>query len=60
MANGTTTIDGKRVDYARDATEFAALGHLRGWCHDGNACPICAADRRAQAAQRALDSVISG
>lgn len=60
MADGTTTIDGKRVDYARDAQEFAVIGHLRGWCHNMTDCAICRADQRASAAERTLDSIISG
>lgn len=27
--------------------EFAAIGHIRGWCHDSDVCPICKAERPA-------------
>lgn len=50
-----------------DKRDWAMLGHVRGWCHDGAICPICAAEqrawdhaRRANDAERRLESVISG
>lgn len=35
-----------RVDTVDTPGEFAAVAHLRGWLHDGDTCPICAAYRR--------------
>lgn len=39
----------ERRDYVETPEEFATLGHLRGWCHDGRLCAICAAERRGSA-----------
>ena len=38
-----------RTDIVENDAEFAAIGHLRGWCHNGDICPICEAYRRGQA-----------
>ena len=32
-----------RVDVIETPEEFAAVAHLRGWCHDSGECPICKA-----------------
>ena len=51
---------GARVITADTPAEVAAIGHLRGWCHDGSVCPICKAAYAQHAAELRLDSVITG
>ena len=41
-----------RDDRVETPEEFAAIAHLRGWCHDMNECPICRAYRRGQEDER--------
>lgn len=36
---------GSRVDLVKTGEEFAAIGHLRGWCHNLTTCPICRAEK---------------
>lgn len=50
----------RRVMVADNAQEEAVIGHLRGWCHDGNACAVCQADEGTRRAGSMLDSVIGG
>jgi hypothetical protein len=38
--------DRLRVIIAGTPEEHAAIGHLRGWCHNGTVCPICEAGAR--------------
>lgn len=40
--------------------ELAVIAHMRGWCHDGNACALCDAQTRAFRAERDLDRIICG
>lgn len=47
-----------RVTVVETAEEFAAIAHLRGWCHNSVECPICAAYRRGQG--EAVDEIASG
>lgn len=37
----------QRVITANTPEEIAALGHIRGWCHNSDECPICKAERPA-------------
>ena len=34
-----------RVTTADTPEEFAAIAHIRGWCHNSTECPICKAQR---------------
>lgn len=51
---GTDTIT------AQTTEERNVIAHLRTWCHDSTACPLCTAQARAFSAERTLDKIISG
>jgi len=44
----------RRFDTVKTPEEFALLGHMRGWCHNSDECPLCKAQRRASDAEAQL------
>ena len=72
MSAPTTKVGELRLGSPREETtatpaEFAAIAHLRGWCHNVADCDTCRWEDRARAAERSLrdvkrtlDSIIIG
>lgn len=49
-----------RPDPIENAYEFAVVGHLRGWCHNGAVCAICVAQLETHRTIMRINEIIGG
>lgn len=54
----TMTDRGMTTDLTTE--EWTVIAHLRTWCHQSTACPLCREQDHAARLQRTLDSIIEG
>jgi len=49
-----------RPEPVQNAYEFAVIGHLRGWCHNGAICLICVTARERDTETMRINEIIGG